>query len=540
MTGRTHTVLSLLLVVAGLFVIRLTTLEIQPWPEGMQAIRGESVATHEHWTLAHPHTLVTWANAVGVKVFGHREIAVRWFAVLSSWLLMLFVFLNAKEILSFRGSLLATVLAIGSIPILTYGRQSTYEMPAVMLLMAVVYFVHQTEIASTAYARYIWAISVGISWGCLLLTSFPLGLLPLVFIARYCYHRRKYSVVALSASLALLLSFQSYYELFSRSEFRESITYLIGGTLEPASLDFALLSGGPFRIIELFVTATPVLSVALVGCIAVLFQKAYRPLLSGPLLPSLSTWFVGVLITLVVVGSSSPISVVLLIPPAAILSIYLLERFMAKSALLTIVSYGAIICSTLWMLGLVLLPSSSSGKLLPIVLAVTVSVVAVVTVLASPTLRMRIAVYAYVPIVYGAIGCAITVAVSTMIFGSQLQIRGGRSVAAALNEDSASVRSFVYLYHEAEGVTGYNPQIDWYLNGWMSGRRKGFSTVYTSLQETTVERSAIEQSYGASWFVYEIPKGSGGLANARRIHGILGDDYAEHLVTPNYVVFRRR
>jgi len=43
MTARHHTVLATLLVLGGLFVMRLTNVEIQPYPEGLYALRGLSI-----------------------------------------------------------------------------------------------------------------------------------------------------------------------------------------------------------------------------------------------------------------------------------------------------------------------------------------------------------------------------------------------------------------------------------------------------------------------------------------------------------------
>ena len=57
LSNRQHTATAFILALVCLYAIRLTSIEVQPWDEGLYAVRGQSIAQFGNWADQTQHTI---------------------------------------------------------------------------------------------------------------------------------------------------------------------------------------------------------------------------------------------------------------------------------------------------------------------------------------------------------------------------------------------------------------------------------------------------------------------------------------------------
>ncbi|HLP27173.1 MAG TPA: glycosyltransferase family 39 protein [Candidatus Didemnitutus sp.] len=483
MTSRQHTVIATVLVIIGLYVMRLTSAEIQPSPEGLIAVGGEHIVLFDEWKVSSTAPLTTWASAVGVRVFGATPLAVRWFAIICVLVTLVMTYLVARRSLNFQNSILAIVVVGTSIPFITYGRQATDVIPFVACIMLAV-----------------WAV---VKLRDTLSSSTRLGVAALLVLGL--------AGSALSSPITAVL---------------------YGGS--PVD------SSGPLEVPLLLVEASPFLAGALLWCVVMTYRREYIPTWLQPDVLVLTVWFLAGLVILAVVPTRSSLTVAYIIVPATILALRATEQFRESRRMgLIIAFYGVVSMASLWFVlsGLLHLPPTQ--MLLFLVAAAGCGVgLAGVLIMRSQKRRATMAVVLFRPVIFGAIGLAALGSVLVVMKGSPTVITGGRAVASALHEDTLAVHSFTYLYHAQRDADAFNGQLAWYTNGWMTGWRPGYRYVLKAMPQNTVDEYVVRSVRGASWIVYYHPNVT--VDEQKLVRRLLIDQYSAHVETPHYTLYRNR
>ncbi|MBI5323971.1 MAG: glycosyltransferase family 39 protein, partial [Ignavibacteriae bacterium] len=101
--------------------INLGTGEIQPWDEGLYAIRAKSILHYDDfwdqteyssgglYSSTYP-PLTIWFMSGAMKLFGENEFSARFFSALCSIFSLIFIYLISKKVVSFKYSVLTIIL----------------------------------------------------------------------------------------------------------------------------------------------------------------------------------------------------------------------------------------------------------------------------------------------------------------------------------------------------------------------------------------------------------------------------------------------
>jgi hypothetical protein len=215
--------------------------------------------------------------------------------------------------------------------------------------------------------------------------------------------------------------------------------------------------------------ANALLAVAFVYVGVAVVRRAMLPAERHPVAIMALAWFMIVMILFSFSATKNPHYVVLLLPPAVMTAVYGLERLLTMAPRrLTVGVYGVLVATALW----ALVPAVRSQLRYAFTdLATALVIVAMVAFVVLPWLLPRritdrFAIVAFQPVVYGVAALMVLRILWVTLDGHPAEIRGGREIAKIILGGSA--RSFDYLYHRKNAGDAFQPQLDWYLGGWMS------------------------------------------------------------------------
>lgn len=527
MTPRQHTVLATVLAILGLYVMRLTSVEIQPSPEGLIAIEANAVMVHG-LSQVHSAPLVPWASAVGVFLFGHAPLAIRWFAIVSGLVVCFMTYLLARRVETFNSAVLAMVLVGASVPFVTFGRQATTEMPFLAFALIALWASLRLPDASSARESVLFAAlyAIGLA-GSMLCSPVPSVIVVCFGIVMIAVSKRR---ALPSVALALGVVFALPWFLM--------LPYSVGSDL--ALLNHGFAARDPMSVLPMISEASPLLVLAFAWVVLVVIKREFRPDISEHGVWVLAGWFVLGLVVNVVDPYRSALTILYIVPPGAILAFFAVEsiRKMQNPGVL-LGLYGAVILASVWfVLASVFHVGLSELQRVLAAVAVLGLMFTAFVALRSAKRRRTVAVFLDSPVIYGAVGLAVLGSLLIVLRGDPAMRSGGRALAAALDEDTLAVRSFVYLYHEKSFADSINGQIDWYSRGWMTGGRMGYRYTPIEMPKRIIDQPSVEALRGSSWVVYYHPDIA--IREQRRVQEILGSQYSLHVESPQYTLYRNR
>lgn len=478
MTQRGHTVVATILVLAGMLLMRLGSVEIQPWDEGLYAVRGESIVRYDAWMDQTPHAigglysstpppLVPWAVALSIKALGPTAVAVRLFSVLCAVLAMSMLYLIARRIVTFEHAIVSLLALAGSLAWVTYARQAMTEVPLMAFTL--------TAMWAAIRLGEGWrqgALIYGLAFGAALLTKMVVSFVPLLFLVPLVIeHRRDAKRLALvggAVALGIALALPWYWHMASTygNDFLLALTVPHVGTAVEGNAGRI----GPLYYVNQLLVGQPLVIGAFVY---VLFAVVHRTLLPtrkqvGALLALM--WFVIGMLVFSVSATKNPHYVVMLVPPAVLTAVYGMEQLLLRARRRTMVAaYGLVLAMVIWALAPAVRASMRTAITDPIGQAV---LGAMLLCMVLPWVLPRraidtVAVTGFRAVLYGVVAIMMVRSGYVMLRGQESDIRGGREVAEILLDGSA--RSFDYVYHRHNAGDAFNPQLDWYLAGWMTG-----------------------------------------------------------------------
>lgn len=547
MTERQHSVLAMILVIMGLYIMRISAVEIQPLVEGDIALRAEAIVTSGAWmdpsefavgglsSVVSP-PLPSWLATLGMLILGPSEIGLRLLSLIALLALLGLTYLVSGRVLAHRYAMIATATVGLSIPMITLGRQISPEIIATAMLMLGWWSTLRIAAAPDARTRMLFALVyaaalAAVMLSVMLLTVIALGLLVPVLMRRTTLTS---GVFGLLLGLGLGLPWYGIMYAHHGSDF--ILAQSIAGTA--ATLRQGGSSGGPLDIVLVLIAASPLLVSSLVWVLTSLRSRELLPDRSDAVRMTAGLWFVVTMMLGAIGNQSATSAIIAVLPVASILSLSALQDSMQRSAPgLMLMHLGCIVIATFPTL-LVHLRAVSSVMTVASLVAVMIAVLLLIAVTLGKTRHRRLAVRATRPVIYAALGATAIAAAMTILAGNPSAISGGRRVALRLLEDTAYARSFVYLHHGTAAGTSVNAQLTWYTRGWMSHRNPRYDFTSLVMPPANVDEAVVLAGIGAPWIVYfhaGLPKDQ-----IDRVEELLDNNYVVDEDTKHYLLFERR
>lgn len=547
MTTRQHTVIAAILLITGAYIIRMSAVEVQPSPEGFVAQAG--AAMNEHGLLFDVAPLssgglttglippaVPTMIATGMRISGPSQGALRWYSIIclasSMWLL----YLLGSRILSHKGALQAMAVSGISMPWLLYGRQASIEIAAIPLILAGVLLLVLMHDRETSSRRFLFAGGyVGVC-AALGLTSVGASLLLFILAAGYWMITRR-AMVGLTAALGLASSLPWLLTMFAT--YGDQV--LLASSIDVPVAELMYMPTGPLDALLLLVGSSPVLVLTLVWCVSVIIRRELLPTERESSQRLLALWFVISIVPVLIQQQRTYHSLVYAVPAASILSVYALERFSRlDSPRLLLGALAAMTAATLAVLATFALRASGFGRLVGVAAMLTFAVVVMVQWFRHGrfTRPLQLAVGLYTPVYYGAIAGTAMIAFFTVLMGSPYLVQGARTVAYELNDRPTIDGSFTYVYHKHHATDGMNAQLDWYTNGWMTGRMLGRTHQSVPMPTGSIDGAALSLIQGVERIVYYHPGRD--RAHLDEMRQELESMYTEVVSTKDYTLFSVR
>ena len=550
MTQRDHTVVATILVIIGLYIIGLSALEIQPWDEGLYAVRGEGIVLFGNAWDQTPHALgglysstpppvASWGVAGGVALLGRTPLGVRLFSLLCSGLALYFLFQIVKRFTTYQAAIVSVVILGMSLHWLVYSRQAMTEVPLMMFTLLALW-------SSLKNPRDGWVLfAVGL--GGALMTKMTVGLVPILFLLPWFYSSkdksRQWAITGLVGGL--LIAFPWYAHMLSTYGNDFFLSMSIPHVTKAIEGNTASL--GPLYYVNQIIVAHPTLIVAFLFVVAAIWKRVQvlgnrNELLNSGMISVLLWWSLGMLV-FSFAATKNPHYVVMLLPPAVIVSVVGFQRMIEKLPHRSVaVMYAVLFASSMWSA----FPALRDTAKEPTAnLALTATLIVVfglqfVVVLLPTRLTENLVIKGYKPIIVLCLLVGGVQAVSVTLNGRQEDVQGGREIASRLLENTTFNKHFTYLYHQHNAGDAMNPQLAWYTAGWMQGWNPEFTYEPMHMPEGTADIT-VAATAGLSnspWIVYYHPGVTDEVVTT--VMASLAVSYVVDTQAGDYVLFSRR
>lgn len=513
-TAKQHTLIATVLILVISYFIRLSSIEIQPWDEGLYAVRGEMIVKHGAvWDQtdyaigglysSSPAPMTSWHVAIGILGLGRTTTAVRLIGILDAGIALLFLYGIVCRYSSHRLAITGVVLCGTSLHWVLFGRQAMSEVPLMTYTLVALWACIRLREALASDSNWkrmevMAPIAVyGIGLGFAMLTKLSVGALPLLFaaslIAMPAVRKPMLGGVAIGFCIAMpwyISMIAAHGEPFLQAILFKHATTVVEGNSRALGILYyfnQLVVTQPWLVLALLITVTS----------AVTFGKnliSSASISTANWVTSISwLWFVLTMVVLTVAPTKNPHYVVVLIPPAIIVSLNAYNRILQlQKHRLTMLVWLLLLCVLAWsampslrvdirqdpmpyipMLGVVLL----CGALLMLLPKKAVAMVSSQFSQHIITVVLAVSVFNASRVVWKP--------------GKDQFVAGGREVATELLESGTT--SFTYLYHEHNKADSLNPQLAWYTAGWMLGQEPGLSYHPVAMPEQTTSLDALAQ-----------------------------------------------
>lgn len=528
MTNRDHTVLACILAIIGLYMVHLSSVEIQPWDEGLYALRGESIVKYGTWWDQTPHTLgglysstapplTSWGTAVGISIFGRTVLGVRFFTLLCSALALWMMYLIGKRFLSYQGAILSICVLGTALPWVIYSRQAMTEVPLMAFVLVALWAAdrvkgwkgERVEGDSQLATRY--SLFFSVAFGAALLTKMAVSLLPVLFVLPLLRDKatRWRAVVMVIGGLAIAAPW--YLTMLGRYGDDFWLAMTVPHVLTAVEGNSAGL--GPLYYVNQLILAHPVIIVALIYVVAAVFRRSLLPTQDEQTPVLILLWFLVSMIIFSLSATKNPHYVVMILPAAVLAAVYGLERIVTQGPRrLTLLALTMMFVSASYAMMPGLRAALKQPALLlddtTMLIVLSINGLLIISALFLPltivdewTIRSYRGVVIFVSV--GALIRAVTVVWN----GYPEQIRGGREIAVSLLEQASAIKQFTYLYHQRNAGDAMNPQLAWYTAGWMNGWDPKYRYTPAHMPEKSADLNVIASVAvsGASWVVYYHP-----------------------------------
>jgi len=502
MTSRQHTVIAVILVLTGLYLVRLSGAEIQPWDEGLYAVRAQSIVEYNDWWDQTPHSLgglysstappfVSWLLALSMALIGPTAMAIRLPIVLCSAIALWMVYLIARRMVTYEHSLLAVCVMAGTLQWALFARQAMTEVPLMMWCLVALW---ATLVWNERRDAWWPPVVFGLALGFALLTKMLVSFVPLAFLAPLIMSRWRSSRFLLQLATGFVVVAVVAAPWYIMMAVTYDMSFLTGVPIAHLTTEVEGNSKalGPLFYINQLIVGHAVLVLALIFVVVAMIKRALLPPASLQAAVSVMIWFVGAFLVFSLAATQHVHYTVMLIPPAVLLAVYAAERFLLLAPRrFVVVAYGVIAAIAVW--AIVPVAHRQAFRTSPFDTTVLIESSVLLFLVGAGLLVPRkhlqvLSIQLFKPVLYGVAALFLARTAATVITGNEFEMRGGRAVAIKLLDTTTP--TFTYLYHRRNDGDALNPQLAWYLSGWMTGWTRGRSYTPVALPEEGVSDSA--------------------------------------------------
>lgn len=480
-----HSVVLVLIFASLLQFFGLGGSEVQPWDEGLYAIRAEYIYTGGSaidqtegslgglYSSTYP-PLTVWMMSAAFKSFGVNSFAIRLFSVLCSGAGLALMYLIARKFLNKEYSL-ATALALGSaLSWQFYSRQGMTDIPLTVFILLSLYGI--LEVACSDDFRRIAAggliFSVGLAAA--LMTKIVISFLPLMFAIALLAARPgqiKRNTVLFFAFLGLAAAVPWHFMMASRY----GMDFLSAFSLPHvySAVENNTRTSGIFYYANQLISSSPFAVLSIAGSLA--YIAARKRILRERVLPErllkdiAFVWFFAGLAIFSISATKMPHYAVYLLPPGLFIASDLVRNsrdyFSRGPFLLYVVLLFCV--GIVWSFTAASRPELKQNLHDPLyfvpILLLLASFVAIVVAVALGRLTglvSRSSIFLRNISSFALIVCLVRVTMMNVLVPTG-EIGGAREVCDALLQ--SRFESFLYVYHEHNAADSLNPQLNWYL-----------------------------------------------------------------------------
>jgi 4-amino-4-deoxy-L-arabinose transferase-like glycosyltransferase len=561
LTSSQHKAIAIFLFLALTIFLRLGSGEIQPWDEGLNAIRARAVLQHHTFSI-HNEVLRENINSADyapitiyvitgiMKIFGKTPFAIRFFTALCSALALFFFYLISRRMLSYNGSIIALFLISGSMAWNTFARQGTSEVPTVAFLLCALYFIIKVMESINRKNLLLNSLGFAIAFIAALLTKHFVILLPIIFLALFYFEkekRRQALYLTLASVAALVFALLFYILMESKSGISFFYNFLPTAFHSPDSENAHL--SGIFYYFGQLILSNPF---CLFTFVYIVFYIVKRKVLLSRntehvnyLNNVLIIWFVLTFILLAGIYPNAPQTTVYILPPALLLAMKFFDdiHLLVENNRIIWLIFSVLITLFFWSYIFIL-----REDVMILFLGGKISVTALIYV---SLIALLVLAGLFVPkknlsnISTDALSKAVVVIPYLLILKiifMNLTIPTGTSFGAANTAiflKAIPQNEFIYLYHGNNKLDPLNPQLDWYTDGWLSGWLPGKTYIPVGLKGNDTDLSILREldNYPGLFIVYYLP------SNKTISDGVIKDISQTRSIIKrhfNYIIFGRK
>ena len=523
-----HTAAAIIIFFSVSLFFQLDKTEMQPWDEGLYAMRALTVNNYGNFWDQTPHAigglysstyppLTIWIMAFNMK-FMEPHVAVRLFSAICGAAAMLFIFLISRRFLSGEMSLVTIIALAVTLAWNKYSRQGMTDVPLMTMSIMALWTVIKLKEATTTAAGFLYAAIFMLAFAMGLMTKVIISFLPLLFVVMFIrkFDNTKKLLIILSSVLGLALAFPWHFYMAKTYGYEFYKVFFASHIYSSVENNSPLL--GVFYYFNQLIITNPFLILALIFT-AVFFYYRKRIMnwtdeTGMTIIQTLIVWFGAGFVLLSLSMTKLPHYALYLILPGIILSAYFYEKadedkFPASWKWWVL---SAIIVTFFWSVSYELRQEFKELITLEAVTWKSLFLAGMILFLiiygwrSTPEMKSKILNPAFASMSY----FILIILVVRIIFISVLFYDGNISggLAACYYLEKSDKSSFVYLYHEHNASDSLNPQLAWYSKGWTCNWRKGKSFHPMGMPKNKISFKTIfgSDKYFREYLVYYIPE----------------------------------
>lgn len=525
-------VISILLFISLIVFIRIDSSEIQPWDEGLYAIRARSILLFNavfdqtEFTVGGLYSstyppLFVWAMALSIRIFGETTFAVRFIPALSSVISIVIIFIISRKIMKKEYALISAILLAGTNCWNTYSRQGMTDIPLITSILLSLLLLIKINDMENIKKIILYSIFLIIMIIACLLIKITISFLPIIFILYLVLINKNQKIKYLFLSIGFIsISISSIWYIFMSTKYGN---VFINSLLLPhlySVVENNVSNLGIFYYLNQLIISNPLIIIAFIFSL----YKFKKVLLNNNyILIIILGWFYIGLFFFSISSTKLPHYTNFIVPPAIILTGYFLQKIEYNyNKKYVFIEFMLIIFSiwAFWGNLRIHLKNIIDISIILQILIIFVFLFLMFLLIKIKFKNISITIKNKLFIVFEKLNnyksfkilsiVIIFILLLRVIANNTINPNGSFEGAKQTSKYliSSDEKNFIYLYHLHNNADSLNPQLDWYLNGWMCNWQKNKTYKPFSLNESKVNYKLIDslECYNNLLIVYFKPK----------------------------------
>ncbi len=496
--------------------------EVQPWDEGLYAVRAASIEKSHNYidqtsgslgglysSTSPPMTI--WAIHAMMHIFGENLWGIRFFSALCGIMSAILIYYISLKFVHWRFAILTPLLLSSANLWNDYSRQAMTDAPLNFFFLFIFYLIIRYYEAEKIRNVVLISLAIALFFALALLTKITISLLPLLFLIVYYFTKQRLSKkVLLSFAMLLGISLavpwywymiQTYGTQFSNALFLPHIADAVENNTR---------SAGAFYYINNMITSLPLLILLFVVPIFNFRIGFWQMPNSRKMFVKLSAmlWFIAVFVMLSGSTTKMPHYTLYLFAPSILIAVFYLNylRLVELSNFFAYVLIIAIFAALYWAFSFDFRQDLKAVSHLVFSPSLIIFLLVIIVSFAYYKLsdKIRINELARAMLDEGMLLLVLMLFVKTF-FVNWLLPTGQSYGANAIVKDIRSIGadSVIYLYHRYNDGDSLNPQLTWYLN--KSDYKSKIQKVYIAKDTVNLKKIKNLELYPHNYILYYLP-----------------------------------